>query len=299
MYTIYKIKMFFNSDSMPLIVTGIIVGSLFTYTIYNIFTTSIQSNESLINTNSSLNSISKLDSNIQNLPNNSYTDVGIQTETNIQIEAGIQAQNTYTNTGMQTSSRMWLESIRNWIDEILSRPSNLNPNYVDVGVQTDANVTLMWQTVKQWFLEVLSVRSSELSSIGIDRIYNWRNKLPSNQSIDLHDSESPLTILKFGNDTELDQLLDPNDSASNISEVIFEGSQSTNVQAVNTANNVVNRVYDMSNRQDVLDLINDPTVALGINSAYDTADDIITFITPDTSYDIVRSTLETLLNSVN
>jgi len=64
---------------------------------------------------------------------------------------------------MQTSARMWLESIRNWITEILGGgggsaigASPSNPQYVDVGVQT--NATTMWGTVKQWFLEVLSVR---------------------------------------------------------------------------------------------------------------------------------------------
>lgn len=47
---------------------------------------------------------------------------------------------------MQTSARMWLESIRNWITEILGT----NPQggqYVDVGVQT--NAPSIWTTVKQ------------------------------------------------------------------------------------------------------------------------------------------------------
>lgn len=56
---------------------------------------------------------------------------------------------------------MWLESIRNWITEILGTTPNpnSNPNYVDVGVQTNATST--WETVKQWFFEVCSVRGSE------------------------------------------------------------------------------------------------------------------------------------------
>jgi hypothetical protein len=42
---------------------------------------------------------------------------------------------------MQTSNRMWLESIRNWITEILgsgTTSSHSGPGYVDVGVQTNA-----------------------------------------------------------------------------------------------------------------------------------------------------------------
>lgn len=196
--------MFFNYDSFELFAAAVIVlEMLITYSFYN--SSGPINNESLVNTNSSLDSISKLHSNIQNLPNHSYVDVGVQTETNIQIEAGIQAQNTYTNTGMQTSARMWLESIKNWIDEILGNsPSatttNSQPGHVDVGVQT--NGPSMWNTVKQWFLEVCSVRSSELSSMGQNKVSKWRNKLDSKQSIDLHDSESSLTTYKFGIENE-------------------------------------------------------------------------------------------------
>lgn len=63
---------------------------------------------------------------------------------------------------MQTSTRMWYESIRNWIDELLSSPTQAG-NYVDVGVQVDISKST-WQTVKQWFLDVCSIRSSQLSS---------------------------------------------------------------------------------------------------------------------------------------
>lgn len=138
--------------------------------------------ESLVNTKSSitsLDSVSKLNSNIQlnNLSDNNYIDPSVQTvntnvdpnvqtvNTNveasvqtdiIQVEASVQAANTYVNTGMQTSPRMWLEYIRNWIDEILSRPNpNPNPQYKDVNIQTNAEEGLgLWGTVKQWFLEV-------------------------------------------------------------------------------------------------------------------------------------------------
>lgn len=149
--------------------------------------------------------------------------------------------------------------------------------------------------LNKWFLDTFSVRSSKLGSLNpIRGVNNWRNELDSIQSIDIHDSEGPLTNIAFSspNNSSLDKLIDPNDSASQISEVVSES-------ILQNISNTAERVYDMSNRQDVLDLMNDPTVAFGINGAYDPADDIITFITPDTTYEILRSTLETLLNSVN
>lgn len=120
---------------------------------------------------------------------------------------------------MQTSSRMWLESIRNWITEIWGSP---NPQYVDVGVQT--NAPSLWGSVKQWFLEVCSVRSSELSSMGENKVNKWRNNLEAIQEASIFDSESPLTIIRFGTDSPLQQLVNPDDSASNVSEIISESS---------------------------------------------------------------------------
>ncbi len=61
---------------------------------------------------------------------------------------------------MQTSARMWLESLKSWITELLSSSSQAG-KYVDVGVQVDTSKST-WQTVKQWFLEVCSIRSSEI-----------------------------------------------------------------------------------------------------------------------------------------
>jgi|SRR6267378_5969839 len=222
--------MFFNNDLLFVAVASsfIVGGVILTYSLYNDIFPTVNKGESLINTNAtqpSLNSISKLDSNIQldNLPNHGYVDASVQTA-NIQVEAGIQTANTYVNTGMQTSARMWLESIKNWIDELLSSPTQAG-KYVDVGVQVDTSKST-WQTVKQWFLEVCSVRSSEFNSIGYNKVDKWRNKLESMQSVDLHDSESPLTTFAFcsPNKSTLDNLIDPNDSASQISEIISESS---------------------------------------------------------------------------
>lgn len=292
---------FFNYDSFELgaiafVVSGILI---YYYSGYSVVSHAKVNNNSLVNTNSL--------SNIQldNLPNHSYVDSIVQTD-NIQLEASVQTANTYVNTGMQTSSRMWLESITNWINELLTRPQATG-QYVDVGVQTNVTTALqnnqsMWSTVKQWFLEVCSVRPSELSSMGQNKVKKWINNLDSAQSIDQYDSESPLTTIRFETDSILENLVDPNDSASQVSEVVSEANlQDVNAEAnLQDVNEVAaNRIYDMTNPKDVLDLMNDPTIVFGVNSAYNPADDLITFITPDASYEILRSTFETLINSVN
>jgi hypothetical protein len=285
--------MLLNNDLLFILGSLCFIGSgVFIISKYNFFMPI--NNESLVNTKSSLNSVSKLNSSIQlnNLPNNSYVDASVQTA-NINVEAGIQTANNYVNTGMQTSVRIWVESIRNWIDEILSTPNpNPNPQYVDVGVQT--NTLSTWQTVKQWFLEVCSIRSSELSSMGQNKVAKWRNKLDSIQSVDLHDSASPLDCTSVISNSTLQQLVNPDDSASNISEVISEANLQKGVGLVRT----VNRIYDMSNVNDVLDLMNDPTVVFSTDPVGD-RDTLITFYTADSTNEILNSTLENLLTNVN
>jgi hypothetical protein len=161
---------------------------------------------------------------------------------------------------MQTSARMWLESIKDWINEILAGPVNpqATGQYVDVGVQT--NAPSFFGTVKQWFLEVYSIRSSELSSMGENKVTKRRNNLNSVQSVDHHDSESPLTILRFETDSPLQILIGPDDSVSNISEVISESSLDKLVHPNDSASNNLNRIYDTSNPTDLADLMNDPTI---------------------------------------
>jgi hypothetical protein len=224
------------------------VSGVFIYFFYNCSTT--LNNESLINTlsNSELSN---------NLTTSQLIDVGVQTDTNIQVEASVQAANTYVNTGVQTSARMWLESIRNWITEILGTNPNPNPQYVDVGVQT--NTTSLWGSVKQWFLEVCSVRSSELSSLGQHKVEKWRTHLDSVQSVSLHKSESPLTNIGFGSPNNIQNLVGPDDSASNISEVVSESAlqnilepTASNIAAVTDIVNVVATNY--------VDTITDPTI---------------------------------------
>lgn len=164
-----------------------------------------------------------------------------------------------------------MESIRNWITEILGTPTNPNSQYVDVGVQT--NGTSTWATVKQWFLEVCSVRSSDLSSMGENKVTKWRNKLDSVQSVDVNNSESPLTTITFHdpNDSTLDKLIDPNDSASQISEAVSESSLQN-----------VERVYDITD-PDILNLyMNDETIAFEVinNIHYAVSDNILLSVDP-------------------
>jgi len=305
--------MFFNYDLFEIGAIAFVVSGILIYSLSKSAGT-INNSESLVNTKSL--SISpthlNLDSNISsstlqttapathsptldsisNLPlvNIDHVNVGVQ----VQVDQGVQAS-TYVNTGMQTSARMWLQTIRDWINELLSS-TPANPNYVDVGVQATPVLehASRWQSFKDWALDCFSMRSSEYSSVGVRGVDRWRNKLDSNQSLELHDSESPLSQLGLHNAeyfSTLENLVNPEDSASQISEVISEA----HLQNVEN----VTRVYDMSNVNDVLDLMNDPTVVMSINSATLPQDDLITFYTADSANEIVRSTLEALLNSVN
>lgn len=223
--------MLFNYDLFEIVAIAFVVSGILTYSLYKSSTTF--NNESLVNTLSN-SDLSK------NLATTQLIDASVQTETNIQVagaaDASIQAVNTYVNTGMQTSARIWLESIRNWITEILG--TNPNPQatgqYVDVGVQT--NAISLWGSVKQWFLEVCSIRSSQLSSMGHNKVDKWRNTIDSNQSVSLHDSETSLTNIAFGSPNNLQELVGPDDSASNVSEVVSESS----------LQNVEAKVYDIT-----------------------------------------------------
>jgi len=253
--------MFFNYDSFEIaviafVISGIFISGMF---IYSGKSSTNVNNDSLVNTSPNLD-LSSLDlsNNLTSLAESKLIDTGVQTD--ILLETA----NTHVNTGMQTSGRMWLETVTNWINEILASPITTNPNphtpqYVDVGVQTNATST--WATVKQWFLEVCSIRSSELSSMGYSKVDKWRNNIDSNQSIDLHDSESPLITVGTYNEeyeTSLEELVNPNDSASNISEVISNNVSESKI------------VYDITDPTVLENLLNDPSVY----SYYDHTDHI-------------------------
>jgi len=169
--------MFFNYDSIPFLITGIIVSGLFSYSFYNIF---ITNNESLINT----------------LPDQLSP---VSTPNTL-------AENTIPIPVMDPTALPIME------------PSNLQ--YVNVGVQTD--VTSIWGIIKNWFLNAFSIRSSELGSLGQYNVNRWRNNLDSIQSVSLNDSETSLTSV-ISNST-VKNLIFPDDSASNINEVISESN---------------------------------------------------------------------------
>jgi hypothetical protein len=221
--------MFFNYDSFEIVAIAFIVSGIFTYSLYK--SSPIINKESLVNTSSN----SEFSN---NLATTQLKEVGVQTEVNIPVEASVQVANTYVNTGMQTSARMWLESIRNWITEILGKNPNPHPQYVDVGVQT--NATSLWDTVKQRFLEVCSVRSSDLFSIGYNKVNKWIDNL------DPSTVESSNTINSVNSDSTLKNLIHPNDSTSNVSEVTSESNLDNLIHPDDSASNVVNRVYDIT-----------------------------------------------------
>jgi len=126
-------------------------------------------------------------------------------------------------------------------------------------------------------------------SLGEKKISKWMDKLDSIQSVTHHDSDFSLTTRSDITDNTLQQLVAPDDSASQISEVISESD---------LQNVVATRVYDMNNINDVLDLMNDPCVVYS-NIPLENGDDLITFYTADSANEILRSTLEALLSSVN
>ena len=124
--------MFFNYDLFEIVAIGFVVSGILIFSLSKSAGT-INNNESLVNTKSlsisptHLNLDSKISSStletpapathsptldsISNLPliNIDHVNVGVQ----VQLDQGVQAS-TYVNTGMQTSSRMWLQTIRDW-----------------------------------------------------------------------------------------------------------------------------------------------------------------------------------------
>ena len=100
---------------------------------------------------------------ISNLPlvNLNHLDVGVQ----VQIDQGVQASS-HVNTGMQTSNRMWLESIKNWINDILGTSSNSNPNLLeDKGLfKAIYNTLFNLPEFKQFGYDKILILSCELAN---------------------------------------------------------------------------------------------------------------------------------------
>jgi hypothetical protein len=256
--------MFFNYDSFELgaiafVVSGILIYYYSGYSVVphakvnnsllNTKTTSDLSNNLATNiSNSTLETTAPathsptLDS-ISNLPIHNFVNASVQTNVNIQVEAIVEPATTYVNTGMQTSPRMWLESIRNWINEILGITPT--PQYRDVGVQTGAKS--LWQLFKESINKFYNLETNSVSTPNQVRVDTWMSRLNSNQSVDLHDSESPLTNLRFGkSSSELQNLVNPIDSASNTSHLPVPVNVGEVVSESNLQNVVENKVYDIT-----------------------------------------------------
>jgi hypothetical protein len=141
--------MFFNNDLL-FVVGSILVGGIFTYSFYNnIFTTN--NSESLVNTVPNIDSFNLAESSYPILQPNVLhkIDVGVQTEAPVQVaEASVQAT-IHVDAGIQTSARIWYETVKNWITELLS------------------------------------IRSSELQGVTPTevRVENWINNLDSTQLV--------------------------------------------------------------------------------------------------------------------
>lgn len=144
--------MLLNNESGMIVVAIIVVGGLFTYTFYNIFTTAIEAghNDSLVNT------IPNLDT-ITDLPESSYP--LLESNNLHQIDVGVQTSNINVETSIQTANIL-----------------------VDTSVQTSRNS--LFNMFKEWLRNVYSVNSSDLGKTPTDvRVENWLDNLWASQEV--------------------------------------------------------------------------------------------------------------------
>jgi len=211
--------MFFNYDSFEIVTIALVISGIMIYSFYSssFSFTAQNNNESLVLTNSSLNSISNLDSNIQS--------------DNIPFLVNVQAK----------------------VDTAHIQ--------VDVKVKVEKKI----------------------------------DNLNSNQSIDHHDSESSLANVKIGINSILKNLVGPDDSGTNITEVISEANLQKTVEPQITASNSINKINDTSNQIDLAELMSDPTVFC----YFDIVDNNIYFYTDSHCYSVIRDVIIEVLSSVN
>lgn len=114
--------MFFNYDSMPFVVTAVIVGGLFTYSFYNIFT--INSTPTVISktvgvqTESLVNPVQPSIDSISELPETIYP----------VLQPTILPDKLHVDVGVQTSTKSLWNLFKEWLNEVLSINSS------DIGV---------------------------------------------------------------------------------------------------------------------------------------------------------------------
>jgi hypothetical protein len=181
--------MLLNNDLL-FVVGSFIVGGIFTYSFYNNIFTTVNKGESLVNTIPNIDSINLAESAYPVLQPNVLhkIDVGVQTEATVQVaDASVQATNTYVNTGIQTEARMWYETVKNWI------------------------------------MELLSMRDSELQGITPTevRVENWINNLDNTQLVSQNSMNSVIS------NTPINNLINVGESVSNVEEsILLEYAQS-------------------------------------------------------------------------
>lgn len=154
--------MLLNNDLL-FVAGSFIVGSIFTYSIYNYIFTTVNNGESLVNTLPNFDSINELPESTLPVmqPNILHKiDVGVQTS-NIQVEAV----------------------------PVAVQPGNL---YIDVGVQTSSNS--LFSKFKDWLLELISIRSSQIPTPAEVRIENWLDNLDSSQVVSTPTANSIVSV---------------------------------------------------------------------------------------------------------
>jgi len=113
--------MFFNFDSMPLVVTTVIIGGLFSYSIYSIFTinTTVPTfNEVGVQTESLVNTLQPNIDSISELPETLYP----------VLQPNVLPDNLHVDVGVQTTTKSLYTMFKNWLRELFSINSS------DIGI---------------------------------------------------------------------------------------------------------------------------------------------------------------------
>nr|AQU12777.1 hypothetical protein [Thelephora ganbajun] len=117
--------------------------------------------------------------------------------------------------------------------------------------------------------------------MGYNKVEKWRNNLDSVQSVSLNDSESPLTKLVFGSDSDFQSLVGPEDSASQITEIVSEPVSNLQVPSEVAEFNPIYG-YDIIDQNLLFELVKDPTVVINTfnNHFYLVKEGLTLFIDP-------------------
>lgn len=121
--------MLFNFDSVPFVVTSVIIGGLFSYSIINIFTTSTTLptyNEVGVQAESLVNTIQPNIDSISELPETIYPC----------IQPNVLPDNIHVDAGVQTSTKSLYTMFKEWLNELFSiNSSDIGKTPTDVRVE--------------------------------------------------------------------------------------------------------------------------------------------------------------------